>query len=134
IIDKSLFSQLRLIQIPSRDALSRYVEFTHNANWRRLQVRIENVNLRVIDRSPDWNSRPLVLKLLVVSEPQYDRPDRSLSRSVVIANLTIGSQISYPLHKALRQRLPSEDKIFSRQYSGASAARQQRFQMRWHDL
>ena len=53
--NKFLRRQLRTIQIIPRQAVAAGVQFARNAHWRRLQMRVENVNLRVGDGAPDGN-------------------------------------------------------------------------------
>src|SRR5262249_33681617 len=89
---KSRRCQFRLVQIAAYDSLSSDIQFARHTGWNCLQPAIENVDLRICDRSA-YRDTPLL-----VAQAVCHRPDRSLSRTIHIADFG-----RYHLLEALKQ-------------------------------
>src|SRR5215475_6676176 len=125
---------LRPPTIPSRHSLSSDVELSSTSHRRQLQLFIQNVDLRIPDRPPDRDRRPLPPSLILLHLHRQGS-DRRLRRPIVIDHLASLSHLLYPLHQLRRAPFSSHDQIPIRQHPVPFRIRpQQRSQMRRHYL
>src|ERR1700687_5557451 len=88
IRDELFRRQCRTAQVAMGDAVAANVDLARHADRRGLQVLIENVNLRVGQRTPDHD------RLMLGAEVVKRRPYRGFRRSVKVVEGSISLQQS----------------------------------------
>ena len=74
--DKFFRRQLGAIQVTPRESVASDVELAGNPDGQGLQVSIENVDLRIVDRPTDR------YRFFICRDSRHGRPDSRLRRSI----------------------------------------------------
>jgi len=96
-------------------------------------MRIEDVDLRVGDRPSDREAARAALALPLI-QPEGERADGGLGRSVVVEDAAARIERCDPIEQRRAQRLPTHDQILSGQQLARLRAAEQGLQVRGHDL